>query len=89
MPLITWNDSLTISFEEIDTQHRRWIELINELHEAMRLGKGRQVMARVLAEMLEYTRTHFAAEERIMEDRSYPGYRRPLGFPGGRACDYS
>ena len=40
MSLITWNDTLSIKVEEIDIQHRRLVELINELHDAMSQGKA-------------------------------------------------
>jgi hemerythrin len=76
MPLITWNDSLSVKVEEIDVQHRRLVELVNQLHAAMSQGKGREVMGQVLAGLLEYTRTHFTAEERIMIAQAYPGYRQ-------------
>jgi hemerythrin len=74
MPLITWNAALSIKVEEVDAQHRRLVELVNQLHEAMSQGKGREVMGQVLAGLLEYTRTHFTAEERLMIAQAYPGY---------------
>jgi len=76
MPLITWNEALSVKVEEIDAQHRRLVELVNQLHAAMSQGKGREVMGQVLAGLLEYTRTHFTAEERIMIAQAYPGYRQ-------------
>jgi hemerythrin len=76
MPLITWNDALSVKVEEIDAQHCRLVELANQLHDAMIQGKGRDVMGRVLVGLLEYTRTHFTAEERIMIAQAYPGYRQ-------------
>jgi hemerythrin-like metal-binding protein len=76
MPLITWNDALSVKVVEIDAQHRRLVELVNQLHEAMSQGKGREVMGQVLAGLLEYTRTHFTSEERIMIAEAYPGYQQ-------------
>lgn len=76
MLLIPWSDALSVNVEEIDAQHRRLVELVNQLHEAMSQGKSREVMGQVLAGLLEYTRTHFAAEERIMIAHAYPGYRQ-------------
>lgn len=76
MPLITWNTTLSVNYKEIDAQHQRWVALINQLHEAMSQGKGREIMGQVLAELLDYTRTHFVTEERIMVDHAYPDYQR-------------
>jgi hemerythrin len=72
--LIVWNDALSVKVDEIDVQHQQLVALINQLHDAMSQGKGREVIGSVLAGLLEYTRTHFAAEERMMVAGSYPGY---------------
>lgn len=40
MPLIQWNESLSVGVVEIDRQHRKLVELINDLNNAMRQGKG-------------------------------------------------
>jgi hemerythrin len=76
MPLITWNNTLSVNVQEIDSQHKRLVELVNQLHDAMSQGKGREVMGATLAGLIDYTRTHFAAEERLMTAHAYPGYGR-------------
>jgi hemerythrin len=76
VPLITWNDSLSVKHESIDVEHQQLVALINQLHEAMSKGKGREAIGRVLSGLLEYTRTHFVAEEHIMVANAYPGYRQ-------------
>jgi hemerythrin len=57
----------------MDDQHKKLFVLINQLHEAMSTGKGKQFVGTVLNEMLEYTRTHFTAEEKVLEKLAYPG----------------
>jgi hemerythrin len=57
MPLLTWNDSIAIGLPSMDAQHQRWIELINNLHEAMRQGKDREAVGKTLAEMAGTTPT--------------------------------
>ena len=47
MALITWNDTLSVNVEEIDQQHRTLIAMINELNEAMKLGKGKDVLGKI------------------------------------------
>lgn len=74
MPLITWNDSIALGLPSMDVQHQRWIDLINNLHEAMRQGKGREVIGRTLADMADYARTHFTAEETLLTLHKYPDY---------------
>ena len=73
MPLFTWNESYSVSVKSMDDQHKRLFDLINQLHDAMNAGKGKQMVGLVLKEMLEYTRTHFTAEEKVLERLAYPG----------------
>lgn len=74
MSLLTWNERMMLGIQSMDNQHQRWIELINDLHEAMQQGKGSDALNQTLASMLDYTRVHFAHEERLLLRHSYPGY---------------
>ena len=76
MPLITWNETLSVNVQEIDSQHKHLVELINQLHDAMSQGRGREVMGKVLEGLIDYTRTHFATEERLIAAHAYPGLPR-------------
>lgn len=72
MPLMTWSDSLSVGVTKIDDQHKHLIECLNTLHDAMKAGKGRDVIARVLDELLRYTDYHFGAEEALFAQYAYP-----------------
>ncbi|MDA8325623.1 MAG: bacteriohemerythrin [Nitrospiraceae bacterium] len=74
MALIDWTSDLNTKIGSIDEQHHRLVFLINNLHEAMKTGKGREALGKILDEMIEYAKTHFATEERLMTAHSYPGY---------------
>jgi hemerythrin len=74
MPLLTWNENMMLGIQSMDNQHQRWIDLINDLHDAMQQGKGSESVNQTLASMLDYTRVHFANEERLLLKHSYPGY---------------
>ena len=74
MPLIDWNDQLSVQVKHIDTQHKRWIELINNLHDAMKAGQAKDKVADILAAVVDYTKTHFAEEERMMQTNGYPAF---------------
>lgn len=71
MALIQWDDSLSIDVAVIDTQHRKLIDIINGLHEAMTQGKGKEVVEKVLNELISYTKTHFSTEERYFAQFGY------------------
>ncbi len=35
MPYIEWNSNISVNVADIDTQHKKLVNLINTLHEAM------------------------------------------------------
>lgn len=74
MALITWDDSIKTGLWAVDTQHERWVGFINDLHEAMLAGRGKIILGQTLATMIDYTRTHFADEEKLMAAHGYSGY---------------
>ena len=72
MALINWSDSLSVNVKEIDLQHRKLIDMINELNEAMRIGKGKDSLGQILKGLISYTATHFRQEERYFDKYGYP-----------------
>ena len=69
--LIAWDRSFQFDIDDIDRQHRRLIDLINQLHNAMRKRAGHTVLASTLDELAQYTRQHFENEEALMEESGY------------------
>lgn len=72
MTLITWKDSYSVNITEVDNQHKKLVGLINNLHDAMISGKAREVMSRILSELVDYTVSHFATEEKLFDQYHYP-----------------
>ncbi|CAH2032297.1 bacteriohemerythrin [Trichlorobacter ammonificans] len=72
MPLLLWGPMLEVGVREIDTQHRKLVDLANELADAVRAGKGKDVAGKILNELVSYTQSHFATEERLMDLHKYP-----------------
>jgi hemerythrin len=72
MSLIEWDSSLSVNVKEIDRQHQKLIGLINQLHDAMQEGKGREVIGVIVTELVDYTETHFKAEEEYFRIYGYP-----------------
>lgn len=73
MSLIDWDQKFSVNVTGIDEEHKKLVSLTNELHDAMRSGKGRLIVGTILEELLNYTKTHFANEEQLMAKASYPG----------------
>jgi hemerythrin len=72
MPLMTWKESYSVRLPNIDAQHKRLFDLINQLHDAMSKGHANDVMGKTLAELVNYTKTHFQAEEALLKSKNYP-----------------
>lgn len=76
MPLMTWNNTLSVGVIEMDLQHKRLIDMLNQLFDAMSTGQGAEVLKPVLGGLVQYTVTHFANEERYMKQFNYPDFAR-------------
>ncbi len=72
MSFFDWDERFSVGVTEIDDQHKRLVALLNELYEAMYSGQGREALGHVLAGLVGYAGTHFAAEERLMRLHRYP-----------------
>lgn len=73
MSFVDWTTAYTVNDAMLDEQHRKLFKIINDLHEAMFSKKGREYVSTTIRELVEYTKTHFAEEERQMQAHSYPG----------------
>lgn len=74
MALINWNTSYSVQNADMDKQHQRLFELLNQLHDAMGQGKGKETMPKIFDELVQYTRVHFAAEEALLQKYNYPAF---------------
>lgn len=74
MPIIEWTQKLSVSVEELDRQHKKLVNLINQLHDSMKVGKGRDVLGSILNDLTDYTVYHFEAEEKLLLENAYPSY---------------
>ena len=68
---IKWDADLEIGVPPIDRQHRRIVVYINQL---LSLGNhiDRDEVYSVLIQLVDYTVSHFAFEEELMEECGYP-----------------
>lgn len=72
MDLIKWDDSFSVNVAKIDQQHQKLILMINELHDAMKQGKGKEVLGKIVNGLISYTATHFKTEEDYFNQFGYP-----------------
>lgn len=71
----SWDKSLETGNLTIDTQHKSLINAINNLLEACSQGKGRVEVSKTLDFLQNYVIKHFADEEKLQLQSSYPDYK--------------
>jgi hemerythrin len=74
MALLDWNDKFSVTIRKFDDQHKKLVGMVNQLHDAMKVGKGREVLGDILQSLAQYTITHFGDEEQLMKLHNYPEY---------------
>jgi hemerythrin len=73
MGIFQWTERYAVQVTDFDRQHQSLFRTVNELHEALGAGRGKDVVGQILQQLMEYTATHFAAEEAAMEKNGFPG----------------
>jgi hemerythrin len=76
MAAFAWKPEFSVSVSVIDAQHRKLFTLGQNLQDAMRAGRGREILGRCLKELVEYTKQHFAEEESLLARHNYPDLPR-------------
>jgi hemerythrin len=74
MSLIEWNEQFSIGIEEVDSEHRALVALINDLHDAMSAGTARAHIVAGLSRIRALVAAHFAREEAFMREARYMAY---------------
>lgn len=72
--MLSWNEQMSVNVRELDEQHRKLVGMLKTLHEAMRHKQGKEALKKIFFGLVNYTASHFAAEERLMQQTGYPEY---------------
>lgn len=74
MALFAWKTEYSVEVNTFDAHHRRLIELMNIVHDAIAAGKHQSVIGKILRELNDYTYYHFESEEKLMQTHRFPEY---------------
>lgn len=67
--LIEWTDKdFSVKVSEIDEQHKKLVELINQLFAAFKEGKAKKQIKDILKALVDYTIYHFGTEEKYFKE---------------------
>jgi len=74
MEQMKWSEEFSVGDKEMDLQHQRIIGMINRLMSMTgSVTIHSETVTKLIDEMSQYTKIHFAAEERMMEDATFEG----------------
>ena len=74
MQHIEWTAELELGHAEIDTQHRRIVEILNSLHAAVAAHRAGPAENALLDELVRLVDEHFRTEEALMRATRFAGY---------------
>jgi len=74
--MVSWSNKLSCGVKIIDDQHKGLVDLVNEMfnHATGNIVQERDYFNRVIQETVNYVKTHFATEEKLMIATKFPGY---------------
>jgi hemerythrin-like metal-binding protein len=75
MAYFALTDDLKVGNSFIDSDHEKLVALVNQLHDAMAKGHGKDILGKILNELIHYTREHFKREEDEMKKIGYAAYQ--------------
>ena len=64
--------NLTLGSEQIDNEHKVFVEIIGRIHDAVLKEKSINDIKRLIRELETYAVFHFVSEENIMIDSEFP-----------------
>ncbi len=69
-----WTSNLSVGVSMIDDQHKTWFEKADKLFEAGKNNQAKEYVGELLNFLEDYTKKHFADEEKYMLSIKYPAY---------------
>ena len=71
MPLIEWTAELSVGIDSIDEQHKKLVNMINALNDAMLTNSSDELLGKIFTGLAAYTQKHFAYEENMFAEYGY------------------
>jgi methyl-accepting chemotaxis protein len=76
--LIKWDKKYHIGLPTIDNQHKRLVEIINELYYGFGTKDNSKLIKRIIKQLADYTEYHFGEEEKYFTQTDYPDIKEHL-----------
>lgn len=72
MILYSWKPAYELGIPRIDSEHRHFLDLLNELYAAMVRGEGETQLLATRSDLMRYVAHHFQGEEEFLASVDYP-----------------
>ncbi len=72
MPLMTWNDRMSVGIRILDEDHKRLVGMVNTLFDGIQAEQGKETVGRILDGLVQYTVEHLQREEDLLAQTGYP-----------------
>jgi hemerythrin-like metal-binding protein len=59
-----WTERMSVGSVEIDQQHKKLVNMLNELYQAFIEKEHKEKIGSILDQLIDYTRVHFNTEEK-------------------------
>ncbi|MBF0461395.1 MAG: hemerythrin family protein [Magnetococcales bacterium] len=69
---IDWSEHLSVGVALVDEDHKKLVDMVNELFSACFVGVGDEAVAAILTAVIDYTQYHFAREEAFLQEHASP-----------------
>jgi len=71
MALIEWTAKLSVGIDSIDEQHKKLVNMINALNDAMLTNSSDELLGKIFTGLAAYTQKHFTYEENMFAEYGY------------------
>jgi hemerythrin len=68
-----WKEEYSVNVEEIDIQHKKIIQMLNDLYSAFMRKEHQQTLGKIIEELKNYAVYHFATEEKYFKQFKFTG----------------
>lgn len=73
--ILQWDNRLSVGIEGIDNQHKKLLERLNILLDAVAMGRSVQEIKNTIKFLELYVKIHFETEEKYMVKYKYPRFK--------------
>lgn len=75
LPALEWSDNLSVSVRQIDEQHEKLVEAINELNSKLQAGSSQEELKKTIEEIVYLASDNMRLEEEMMRELYFPGFQ--------------